>query len=977
MSAIVLDSSANEVIRNTAQLLQQEIARRTNVKVPIFLGEKENPDQGQLHKIFLGTRDQSRSVNKTLESFDTKAISADTPGAEGFHIKAFNGPDGACIVINGCDDLGTVHGVGWFLRQVDFQETMASVAADLDLASAPVAKIRLIRFGDAQGYPNTPLEGWREIWSDFALWGLGAVVVRCDPAHQGDPRQTEAARVLWDRWAKMVPLARSLGLDIAHLTQTNLTFKDGEFGPSEVPNFQELNYMCPDFNGVNPKFPRGHKLLLDGRKWFFDRMPHIKDVRFHIMSSWDGGGCNDPHVYPWSVTCAELVDEIFPLLAAHNPDARVIYSITRYWIPGLDKLAEKLHAGWRPAWLHALEFDHRNYVLAPLFPKDIPRVYMPMWTTDYDSYAYQSSGANPCPDFIEQDFDRLWNICEVRDGTTCYSEGTNDYINQILMMQKAWNPERKTEDIAEELCRYYFGSAAAPIVKKLLYLLERERIVDLAWPLTNPRVQELAREAEKVMPQWARVSRQWQMIAGRVGLSRTRQRQADLLKDFQTRWGEYKTLLSTKSPDARQAITLRKYFEAVHENALEMQQVHDQLSRRAFAVIGGSQYMWGPKMESGDAAEALATLRAWKKHDRLQSVGRWSAAFVDMNGNIGVCDGFDNRVETKETSADARLVIANLGGKNGNEVVFWNSGHQLAAWSPMGGTRILAEGELLCGPLAAGDLDEDGLDEILTLAGQNETDAQLAAVNAKGRIRKLNIAPAGAAPDEYMRGVILGTPKPTRTFELSREPHVQVCDINGDKHLEIICSDLRNENRLTIYDRVGRSLDTGPASPAGALACGDLNGDGRPEIVYAGSDGYFAAMKRGGGTITLPERVCPKWLSAVTVADLDGRKKAEIVYAGEDGFPRRISLAKKSERLSELPTSDAFGPGMVTGDFDGDGLDEVMFLRRRLDWFHLLCVMSYVGNHGDLRDLPWYNNEPVAMTGIPLGPRASGRIRFR
>ena len=68
---------------------------------------------------------------------------------------------------------------------------------------------------------------------------------------------TNLARILWDKWVQRVPLARSLGLEVVHLTQTNLAFKDGEFGPLGIPNFQKINYMCPDFNGINPKFPEG------------------------------------------------------------------------------------------------------------------------------------------------------------------------------------------------------------------------------------------------------------------------------------------------------------------------------------------------------------------------------------------------------------------------------------------------------------------------------------------------------------------------------------------------------------------------------------------------------------------------------------------------------------------------------------------------------------------------------------------------
>lgn len=322
---IIVGWDAGQVIRNAAQTLQTEIKRRTGVEVPIRNGR--NRQLGST-AIYLGTLSSNAELVDALEALGLEPVTRSLPGREGFRLVSRSQRNSAAVVVNGCDDLGTFHGVGLLLRRIRFSEDGANLASGLDISTKPATPMRRIRFGDHWGYVNTELAGWKEIWTDYIFWGLSAVTMRCDPAHQGDPRESQMAKYLWEKWAERVPLAKSMGLEVVHLTQTNLVFKDGEFGPTGTPNFQELNYMCPDFIGVNPKSPRALELLRKSRKWFFDHMPHIEDVDYDLTSGWDGGGCKDPAVAPWACIYANLVDTVvYPLVAEHNPRAKVILGL--------------------------------------------------------------------------------------------------------------------------------------------------------------------------------------------------------------------------------------------------------------------------------------------------------------------------------------------------------------------------------------------------------------------------------------------------------------------------------------------------------------------------------------------------------------------------------------------------------------------------------------------------------------------------
>ncbi len=922
-AVIVVGPDAGEVVGNAAQTLQQEIQRRTGTKLSIQTAGKTGPG---LTAIYLGTQGRCELLNKALEKLAAQPLTPDRPGKEGFQLVSGRTGNACIVVVNGCDDLGTFHGVGWLLRRMRFHQAEATLPEGLRFSTAPASEMRRIRFGDHFGYVNTEVPEWREIWSDYILWGLSAATFRCDPAHQGDPRVTNLARLLWDKWVQRVPLARSLGLEVVHITQTNLAFKDGEFGPLGIPNFQKINTMCPDFNGINPKFPEGREALRASRKWFFDHMPYIEQVNYHLTSGWDGGGCNDPAVAPWACTYADLVDTItYPLIAKHNPRAKIILGL--YACPGLDQLAKKLADGWNPPWLYAVEFDQSQVGLAKQFPPRYKRIFFPLWTTEMGP-CYQTMGANPCPNRCKNEFRHAYDDCQIRDGTGCYSEGTHDYVNQILMMQQSWDPKRPTEEILDELCRYYFGEEAAPKVKELFYLLEGERPDDSANPRVNPRAQQLAAEAERLMPPWAKSSRQWAVVVGRVGLDRTRRRQADLLAKFATHWRRYQSLLKRKSvgPQPPWFEETRAYFDSVVSNARDQENVDKRMHRDGYGVVGGGQFAEWPDPKTGGALEALRTMNRWRAGQATRSAGRWCCAFIDREGVACIADGWGNIIRGAR-AGDAQMVIANLVGDGVNRLVYLGGDGRLHSWNPGDGTggSLTQSGLFLTGPLAAGDLHGNGRDEVLALAGTSADDARLAVVDGHGGVTTLRVRPAGLAPDQAAQGVLLAQPTLKRATRLAIEPRVKVCDFDGDGKAEIVCADQGHGNRLVVLDAVGNVKRTGPVAPSGALAVADLVGDGRQQVLYLDASGCLQVFSSKPGEAKFIEEIKPLYPLTVAVARLKGDKKCDVVYADSKGLLRSIRPGAASHLLSVgMPSTVAVGPGMTVGDFNGDGLDEVL-----------------------------------------------------
>ncbi len=978
---IVVGPKPGEVIRNAALTLRQEIRRRTGAELPILA----RPSKASRRTvIYLATLDGHPGAKDALARLGHEPAISTRPGREGFMLVSGRLDGMGTVVIDGSDDLGTFHGVGWLLRKMRFSEVSAVVSGELDISTAPATWQRRIRFGDHFGYVNTELEGWREIWADYVLWGLSTVTMRCDPAHQGDPRETHLAEYLWNKWAERVPLARALGLEVVHLTQATLAAKDGEFGPTRIPDFEELNYMCFDFNGVNPKFARGREVLHRFRKWFFDNMPHVKDVNY-LMNGFDGGGCFDPEVAPWSCTYADLVDQIIhPLLEEHNPDVQIILSL--YACPGSYLLATKVQQGWKPSWLAAIEFDDPD--IAPLFPKDIRRVYFGMWITDFHTGGYyQTVGVNPCPKLCEAMFNHIWHDCEIRDGLGNYSEGPHDFINQIVMMQLAWDPNRDVDGILDDLCCYYFGETAAPLLKEAFYLMEEERphtvAEGLADPKVNPRIRQLLEQAEGLMPEWALRSRQWALVRGRAGIVQARRRQADLVPTFDEHWRRYQSLVedgpSEKYPDW--ADESREYFQSLVDSGQQMVAVFQRMQRDGFGVIGGGQMALYPNPLTGAAAEALASLQDGQRGSGSVAPGRWCIAHLDVQGRVTVSDGWSNRIilEQGPVAADAQLAFADPYGSGSARIVYLGVDGRLYSWSPVEDLKLLAEGQFLTGPLAAGDLDEDGRDELVVLAGSSAEEGCLAVVNGAGNVRLLQVRPSGLAPEAAAEGVFPEAPIPKQAARIAFEPRVRICDLDGDGHLELVCADRDDAQRLVVLDSLGNRKAVGPVAPAGAIATGDLNGDGMSEVVFVDSEMRLGVYSLQHGVLRVCEPAVPRWTSAVAVVRMNGQRVPGVVYADAGGMLRVIHLGGESRALTDQPSSVAVGPGMVVGDYNGDGRDEVCYLRRRLAFHFPLSTLSLVDGSGGLRDIPlgnWYFNRRQQSYGAPLGPRASGRLRF-
>ncbi len=431
-AVIVVRPDASSPEKKAAQMLAEEIAKRTQLRLPV-VGSAPSDRRA----ITIG-------ISRELGSA-AAALPAATAGADGFRVQATaNG-----VVIAGNDPRGALFGAGYLLRNLRMERQVLEVEEGLRVSTAPRYPLR----GHQLGYrPKVnAYDGWtpaqfEQYIRDLAVFGTNAI--------------------------ELIP-PRSDDMD-----------DSPHFPLPKIEMMEEVSKICDQYGmDVWIWFPAMDKDYSDAatvdfalKEWaeVFRRLPRIDAI---FVPGGDPG-----HTRPKYMMA--LLEKQTQSLHKFHPKAQMWMSPQSFSTEWMNEWFDIMRT--QPAWLSGVVYGPQVRITLPELRAKLPSRYP---IRRYPDITHSRHSQYPVPDwdlaFASTEGREVINPRPTQQagifhlyeqyatGFLTYSEGVNDDVNKFVWSGLGWNPSTPVVEILRQFGRYFIGEKLGDSFAQGLLALER------------------------------------------------------------------------------------------------------------------------------------------------------------------------------------------------------------------------------------------------------------------------------------------------------------------------------------------------------------------------------------------------------------------------------------------------------------------------------------------------------------------------
>jgi outer membrane protein assembly factor BamB len=313
-----------------------------------------------------------------------------------------------------------------------------------------------------------------------------------------------------------------------------------------------------------------------------------------------------------------------------------------------------------------------------------------------------------------------------------------------------------------------------------------------------------------------------------------------------------------------------------------------------YAVDASSgKLVW--KRETGGGMHADPTI--WD----IDGDGKPEIMATGSTGSLYVFSGDGKLLWKHEGSFHGNPVVLHSDTRGSYEVAIGNMKGEIYVFTPDGEIRYrIKVGDLPVYHLAVRDVDGDGLDDIACVEG-----TYFHIISYKG-----------SKPTVYtlnLGRILAGAPV---LYDLYGNGIIEAIIVSRDGHVYVV-----NPEKGTFVSKKLPGVEDATSTPS----VGDVNMDGKPEIVVATMEGLFILDTRLSIVREYPD--LQVFLSSPIIADIDGDGENEILVGTYQGDIVAIKPTIPSPDESEFYIYTTSAPVVATAsiaDVDGDGKPEIL-----------------------------------------------------